>query len=391
MLGWGTTYHLPVLLGDRFGADLRLPPEIIFGGLTIMLVTSALVAPRIGRLVDAHGPRWFLCAGSLFAAAGLVALANAGGLWSYALAWVLFGMALATMLGNAGFVALARIAGPQARRAISTQLLFSAVNSFFFYPLTTALAGQFGWRTMCLIYAAAHLLVGLPLQLLIGAMRPAPVTGVEPNHVDEDAHGILPPGDRRAPLALVIIAFAANGFIGWGVSPHLVNLLGALGAPAALAVFLASLHGPSQIAGRFLDFGFGARLSPLTLGMIAASLAPVALVGMIFAGQSTIVAVTAIAIYGASTGLSTVTRAAIPLNLFGRLTYGATLGRITLPMHIACAIAPIFFASLIARAGPGPSLIVAALICMVTVVALAALDRRTCSAASPATVQTVKA
>ncbi|MET0607122.1 MAG: MFS transporter [Beijerinckiaceae bacterium] len=381
MLGWGTTYHLPILLSDRFGADLNLPPEMVFGGLTVMLASSALVAPRIGRMVDAHGPRWFLIAGSFFAAAGLLTLGNAQGLAGYVCAWVLFGLAMATMLGNAAMVALARVAGPQARRAISTLLLFTAANSFVAYPITTALSGQFGWRTMCLVYAAAHLIVGLPLQLMIGSVKPAPLAPSHEGHHDEDAYGILRQEDRRPALALLIVAFAANGFIGWGVSPHLVNLLGALGTPVALAVFLASLHGPAQIAGRFMDYGFGARLTPLALGMIAATLAPIALVGMIFAGQSAIIAFAAIGLYGVSTGLSTITRASIPLNLFGRLTYGATLGRITLPMHIACAIGPIFFASMIARAGPTATLIVAAAIAMIFVVAILVLDRRMRAAA----------
>jgi predicted MFS family arabinose efflux permease len=391
MLGWGTTYHLPILLGGQFSADLHLAPEVVFGGLTIMLVTSALIAPRIGRMVDAHGPRWFLIAGSLCCSVGLFALANAQGLALYALAWLMFGLALATMLGNAAFVALARVAGPQARRAISTLLLFSAANSFLFYPLTSALAGHFGWRTMCLIYAAAHIVVGLPLQLMIGSLKPAPRPAADEDEaIDQDAHGALPPGDRRSAMLLVIIAFAANGFIGWGVSPHLVNLLGAVGVSAALAVFLASLHGPAQIIGRFMDYGFGAKLTPIALGMIATTLAPVALVGLIFAGQSTAVAVATIAIYGVSTGLSTVMRAAIPLSLFGRLSYGATLGRIALPMNIACAIAPIFFASLIARAGPTASLMVGAGVATLAVIAMMLLDRKTRASANAVAGETVR-
>ncbi len=379
MLGWGTTYHMPILLGDRFGSDLHLAPEFVFGGLTIMLVTSALIAPRIGRLIDAHGPRWFLIFGSLSCATGLVALANAQGFALYALAWMMFGLSLATMLGNAAFVALARVAGPQARRAISTLLLFSAANSFIAYPLTSALAGQFGWRTTCLIYAAAHLLIGLPVQIMIGSLKAAPrrTADEEDPAADADMNGVLPQNDRRGAMLLVILAFASNGFIGWGVSPHLVNLLGAVGVSAALAVFLASLHGPAQIIGRFMDYGFGAKLTPIALGVMATALAPVAILGLIFAGQSTAVAVAAIAIYGVSTGLSTVMRASIPLNLFGRLSYGTTLGRIALPMNIACAIAPIFFASLIARAGPTVSMIVGAGIASIAVVAMVLLDRKT--------------
>jgi hypothetical protein len=228
---------------------------------------------------------------------------------------------------------------------------------------------------MCLIYAGAHLLVGLPLHLLIGAL-PA-YARVDPAAlVHEDEHGALPAEARRPALALIMIAFAGSGFIGWGVAPNLVNMLAAAGAPAASAIFLASLHGPAQIAGRLLDYGFGSRLSPLALGLISAALAPLSLVALIFVGESAAIAVAAIGLYGMSTGLNTVTRASIPLNLFGRTTYGATLGRIALPMNIACAAAPIFFAALMTRAGPAVSLAAGAAVGAIVVLAFLALARR---------------
>jgi hypothetical protein len=46
MTGWGTTYYLPAVLVGPIEADLRLSREIIFGGVTIMLLVGAVVAPR---------------------------------------------------------------------------------------------------------------------------------------------------------------------------------------------------------------------------------------------------------------------------------------------------------------------------------------------------------
>ena len=60
----------------------------------------------------------------------------------------------------------------------------------------------------------------------------------------------------------------------------------------------------------------------------------------------------------------------------------ATLGRIALPMNIACAIAPILFAALISRVGPANSLVVGAGIGLVVLAAMITLGQRTRAALS---------
>lgn len=377
MTGWGTTYHLPIILGHEFSADLGLPMEVIFSGLSVMLLVSAFLSPRVGVMIDRLGPGRFLCAGSIFAAAGLLTLANARGLAGYAIAWTLLGLTMTTMLGNASLVALARVAGPQARRAITTMLLFTATNPFIFYPITTHLAGAFGWRTTLMIYAAVHLFVGLPAHWLIGRLKPAEAAAGANEPIASERFGVLPASERRSALVLVMISFSAQGVINWGVQPNMINMFVGLGLPIATAIFFGSLHGPSQLAGRLVDVGSRGQMPPLTMGLIAGALAPLGLVILTFAGQSQIAALVGISLFGMSAGLNSIARAAIPLHLFGRDTYGAILGRIALPMNIACAIAPVFFAAVISRAGPTTGLLVGAAFGVVATWVMLRLDRRT--------------
>lgn len=382
MLGWGTTYHLPIVLGRTLSADLKLPLEVIFGGLSIMLLISAFMSPRVGVLIDRLGPGRFLIAGSLFASVGLTSLAFAQGVGLYYFAWTLFGFCLAAMLGNAALVALARVAGAQSRRAITTMLLFTAANPFVFYPITGYLSETLGWRTMCLIYAGAHFAIGLPLHLLIASLKPAVATEADLEPSAQERFGALPQQHRRGAMLLILVAFAGHGLIGWGLSPHMINVLTGLGVPAASAIFLASLHGPSQIAGRLVDYGTGGQLPPIRMGIVASILAPIGLLTLIYSADAMALAVVGIGIYGMSAGLNTIVRATAPLHLFGREAYGATLGRIALPMNIACAIAPILFAALISRVGPANSLVVGAGIGLVVLAAMITLGQRTRAALS---------
>ncbi len=35
MVGWGTTFYLPSVLGGRIGPEIGASPEVLFGGVTV--------------------------------------------------------------------------------------------------------------------------------------------------------------------------------------------------------------------------------------------------------------------------------------------------------------------------------------------------------------------
>ena len=51
-IAWASTFYLPAVLGDPMAAELRIPDGWAFASLTIALVVSGAVAPRIGRAID---------------------------------------------------------------------------------------------------------------------------------------------------------------------------------------------------------------------------------------------------------------------------------------------------------------------------------------------------
>ena len=72
--------------------------------------------------------------------------------------------------------------------------------------------------------------------------------------------GARPPAARRLATAvflLMLAGFAVEGFVLSAVLVHMVPLLWAVGL-GSVAVLVASLFGPSQVASRFLNMLFGA-------------------------------------------------------------------------------------------------------------------------------------
>ena len=73
IVGWGTTYLMPSVLGRQLQTDLGLSPELVFAGITVMFAVSAVCSPRVGKVVDRIGARSLMAAGSLVYALSLAA------------------------------------------------------------------------------------------------------------------------------------------------------------------------------------------------------------------------------------------------------------------------------------------------------------------------------
>ena len=57
IVGWGTTFLMPAVLGRHIQESLGLASEVVFAGITVMFGVGALLAPQVGRLIDRTGAR----------------------------------------------------------------------------------------------------------------------------------------------------------------------------------------------------------------------------------------------------------------------------------------------------------------------------------------------
>ena len=89
-LAWAASYYIPAVLAVPMARELGLASSWVFGGFSAALVLSALIAPWVGRAIDARGGRVVLTASNLVLATGLVVLAAAQGPWVMLLGFVMF-------------------------------------------------------------------------------------------------------------------------------------------------------------------------------------------------------------------------------------------------------------------------------------------------------------
>lgn len=348
IVGWGTTFLMPSVLGRPIGRDLGLPSEVIYGGITVMFGVGALFAPRVGRLLDRNGARGVMAAGSVLYAAALAALSFSQGLASYLLCWAAMGVASTLALNTPSSIALAQVAGTRARQAIALLAIIGGFASTVFWPVAEALETIVGWRGTLLAYAAIHLFVCAPVHLLVLPGRRQ--AGAHAATATQAASTLSSAQSLRIFL-LLALAFSCGAFIFTGFIVHAIGVLRGLGHDPATALLLASLIGPAQVAVRLVELAFGHRYSIMSSALFAAAVLPLGLGLAWLAGGNFAVALLCLMAYGIANGLKAVLRATLPLALFGRAQFGTWLGRLALPQGIVAAAAPPVLAAVMANRG----------------------------------------
>jgi predicted MFS family arabinose efflux permease len=342
-LGWASSFYLPAILGDRIAQDLGMSSTWFFAAFSASLIVSALVGPRAGRTVDAVGGREVLAISNVILASGLAVLAFAHSqpiLW---LAWLMLGLGMGIGLYDTAFAALGRIYGSEARSAITGITLLAGFASTIGWPLTAWGAGELGWRETCLAWAAAHIVVGLPLNLLLPKSSRA-------TRSEEDARKPNIPIDR--PMLVLGFAFAASWTVVTAMAVHLPRLLEAAGASTVQAVAAGALIGPSQVGARILEASLMKRLHPMVSARLSVALHPLGAAVLGAFGAAAAPGVFTV-LHGAGSGILTIARGTVPLAMFGPENYGYRLGLLGAPSRVMMAAAPLLFGLLIDRYGAG--------------------------------------
>lgn len=354
IVGWGTTYYLPTTLSRFLTADLGLTKEMVYGGVTIMVLVSGIFGPKAGRLLDRYGARWPMAAGSLLMAIALVLLAHAHGPLGFVLAWITIGLGAPLALTQGAAAAVAQTSGDGARRSMGLLFLVGGLASAVFWPMTAWLTDAYGWRQTCLVFAVMHVAICLPIHAYVlrpGEMEEVPVRAGDAAPLGVTAPITLAPHERRSAFILMAAAFSCIGFATWGLPLLIIDILKAFGLPAGFAVAAGAAMGPAQILSRLAEMMFGHRYGILMVGVVATAIMPLAMLLPLAVQPTPLVAIAFVIGYGLSAGAMTIVRNAAPLILFGRATYATMNGWLLLPQNIAFAASPVIFAAALNHGG----------------------------------------
>ncbi|MBI3637202.1 MAG: MFS transporter [Candidatus Rokubacteria bacterium] len=339
---WGIIYYgFPVFL-RAMEVDLGASRVAVTGAFSLGLAVSALAAIPVGRWLDRHGARSLMTLGSCLAAALVL-------LWSrvettpalYAV-WGLMGLAMAATLYEPAFAAVIQWFTTQRDRALLTLTLAAGLASTIFMPIEAWLLAKVGWRHALVLLGGFLAVTTIPIHLF--ALRPPPHLARRTDHTTPTAP--VAPGMplagalRRGVFWVLAAAFFVSNFAHTSTTVHLIPYLEQYGYAAALAAAIIGWIGAMQLPGRLLFVPIASWLGArwVTAGIFVAQTAGMALVAALGWLPSVI---PLIVLLGASNGMSTLARATIVSDIFGRRHYASISGAIALGVNGARALAPI--------------------------------------------------
>jgi MFS family permease len=373
---WGSIYYLFALLMEPLQASVNASKGIVVGAFSLALLISGLLSPVVGWLIDRHGGRYVMASGSLLAGLSLCLLSYVESAAALYAVWALLGIAMSATLYDPAFAVLTHAFRHSYRRAITALTLFGGFASTVFWPLTTALIVNYGWRDAVAILGVLNLVICIPLHLFMLPRAP---------HSDRSQSRIV----GRAPASslqkalrerrfyLLCLAFAANALTFSAMSVHMIAMLVGNGVGVTQAAWIGAMIGPMQVAGRILELTFGRHVTPSKIGAIALAMLPLSLVVFFVAGNNLVTYAAFAILYGASNGVMTIVRGAIPAELYGVEQFGAVNGAMAAPVLISKAAGPLAAALLFTAVGgyPGVVLVLAAVALFAVVVFCAAAQR----------------
>ncbi|MDN5918137.1 MAG: MFS transporter [Pseudonocardia sp.] len=337
---WGVLYYAFPVLAPSIAADTGWEISTVTAAFSAGLIVSALVGIPVGRLLDRHGPRWVMTAGSLLAVPAVVVIATSESLPMFVAGWLVAGVAQSTTLYPPAFAALTRWWGADRVRALTVLTMVAGLASTVFAPTTAALLGSLDWRGTYLVLAVVLAVLTIPLHLFgLRGTWPEP----EPAAVDENGAG----DDRTAgqvarsrAFLLLVTVICLGAFTSFAVPVNQVPLLIERGLSTQAAAWALGLSGVGQVLGRLGYARLVSRTGPRgRAGLICGLLAGTTALLGVLPGPAFLLVVVAMAT-GAARGVMTLLQATAlsdrwPTGLYGRLG-----GLLSAPVMIAIAIGP---------------------------------------------------
>jgi MFS family permease len=342
LVAWGSCYYAYAVLMAPVQAALDISRSTAAGAYSLGLLVMGFAAIPVGLMIDRGRHRTVLVGGTLVTMTGMLLHAAIEQVWQLYAVWTLIGAGMAATLYESVFAFLIRAYPDDYRKRITFVTLLGGLASTVFWPLTTLLLSQFGWRGAFVGLAVFQLLGCL---LLHARFLPGPAAAKDHGSPHPVARPPAGPLLRSRPFVLLALSFTLQSIVLAGLAAHILALLAAAAVPAAIALAAASSIGIMQVAGRALLLMAGSRLPPASVANIVIWLLPVSVVVLLAMTVNPWLAFLYAFLFGAGNGMMTIVKGTAAADLISRDRVAVLNGVMATPMAVARAAGPVLIAS----------------------------------------------
>ena len=363
-LFWSAVYYSFATMLPLWEAEEgwnRTALTALFAGSVLL---SAVIAPRIGRWIDAgHGPA-LVGYGSIWAVLVLALAPFAPNLWIFSALWISLGFAMATTLYEPVFAMVTRAYDAKARRVITIVTLIGALAGTLAFPLVHGLGEIGGWRFASFVLAGLLAFVAAPIHVFVarrlerlaadrGDAESSPKSGrAKPDHQPGAQPVTMPapaPAERRN-LILITAAFALAGGSHGLIVNHILPIMASFGFSGDTAVLAASAIGPMQLLARLTVLGTEERFSARAIAVSSFAALGVSALCLLGAAALPLLLIGFGILQGYGYGSVSIMRPVLLRESVGMAAFGEKSGQMARAYIGAVALAP-FIGSLLWQLG----------------------------------------
>ncbi|MEH6403589.1 MAG: MFS transporter [Sneathiella sp.] len=337
---WAGIYYIFPALIVRWEADFGWSKSELTAALTMALVTSAIVSPVSGRLIDKGYGAYLLTGGGLIGGVLVASLSVVTTLPVFYGIWICLGACMGFCLYEPCFALIIRNKGMQAKPAITLVTLVAGLAGTISFPASHFISDVAGWREAVLIFSFVICFVGVPL-IWLGAR------GLERNnaHVVFQNNNLASNAEGRyrflfkANFWLLAFGFMLLYMNHNLVINHFLLLLKERQIDAGTAVLAATFIGPMQVLGRMsIIFAerFVSNMMITAMCFIFVILATISLMG---AAAYPILLIPFIILQGSGIGIMSIMKPMVSRDVLGGENFGLKSGAQAVPYMIGSAFA----------------------------------------------------
>jgi MFS family permease len=372
-VSWGILFYAFSVFLVPMQEELGWSTPAITGAYSLALVVAMLLSPLVGRWLDRDGARVPMTLGSILGTVLLLGWSRVESLPLFYLLWAGLGIALALTLYEPAFAVASTWFVRGRSRAMLALTTVAGLASTIFLPVAGWLTERYGWREALVVLAIVLGVITIPAHALVLRRRPEDL-GLLPDGETPRPDRPLPPAEgatlQRALRDPAYWWLNVGFFLGTAASVaiglYLIPVLLERGQTLAIATLLTGLIGAAQTGGRIVITALERRVPDGVMGALVFALQALAL-ALILAPAGMEVMVLAVALLGVGRGGTTLIRATLVADRYGRANFAAISGIPAATQMAARAIAPVGAGVLVSwLGGYAPMLVV------LTVIALAA-------------------
>jgi predicted MFS family arabinose efflux permease len=338
-------------VSKEFGWSLTL----VSSGASVATITTAVLSPFIGYLVDRFGTRRVALPGVLLTMAAVAAFGlTSGSPFQWLLLWFFFGVTSATIKSTAWTAAVVGVFEKSRGLALGLTLSGTALSQIIVPPLGNWLITEFGWRAAYVWLAIGWGSITFLVCLLFffdvhdrargrRAQEPAAASPVEALYLP----GLTP---REALRDSAIWRLAISNFIVMvvtiGLGIHLIQILTQAGVSRTNAAWLSSLGGFAGIAGKLLTGVLLDRYRPNWIGGITLGITAFAFAMLMNGLRSPVLIIVAMLVNGYAAGTKTQITGYLTARYAGMKSFGVIYGVMAALLALASGLGPMFAAAI---------------------------------------------